>query len=518
MKAVPALLALLLLGAAPGDPAGPARAYLEEVRRHLRESYVDGAALTDERLAAAAIKGLDGALARQGREAARTALEGRTTIDGALEAAAAADPEADLLDASDAAARAMVAETGDPYSRILEAGDLKQLVRLIFGGGAEPIAGIAVDLAGGRARVSYVQLGSPADREGLELGDELVSLGGRAAKELKAEDLPALLRLPAGRELDVVVRRHGKPYPFRLRGDGKAPPPAVLREMLPEGVGYLRLTIFDAGAAESVRGALRWLRGQGLRGLVLDLRQNPGGSLAAAVGIADLLLPEGLVVANLSSPYKPTLGGFKIPGLELPSEFKTSARSGFEEVPMVCLIDGASASASEFLAGSLRDHARATLVGAKTYGKGVGQTPILLTSRLFQRFLYLTVMRYTTPAGRAVDRVGIAPHVAAGPAKLGPDDFDAVRSLRTGPALERYLAGLDPGRLRALAAYDRFETASWPGFDGFHRGLETRLKPDRVREELRLAARRRAGLDGCDLQGDDALQRGVAELLDRLGK
>jgi carboxyl-terminal processing protease len=519
MRLLPALLAVVLSGAAPGDGATQdSRAYLEEVRRHLRESYVDGASLDDAKLTAAAIRGLDGALARAGREAARAALKGQDTIAGALDAAAAADPGLDLGPAADAAARAMVAETGDPYSRILEAGDLKQLVRMIFGGGAEPMAGLAVELAGGRARASYVQLGSPADREGLELGDEIVSLGGRAAKDLKAEDLAGLLRLPAGRVLEIVVRRHGKPYAYTLKGDGRSPPPTVLSESLPEGVGSLRLTIFDAGAADEVRSALRKLRARGLRGLVLDLRQNPGGALAAAVGIADLFLPEGLVVANLTSPYRPTLGGFKLPGLELPAEFKTASRSGFEEVPMVCLVDGASASASEFLAGSLRDHGRAVLVGAKTYGKGVGQTPILLTSMLFRRFLYLTVMRYTTPQGRAVDHVGVEPHVPAGPVRFGAEDFDAVRSLRTGGALERYLDGRGPEELRRLAAYDRFETASWPGFDDFHRGLGTRLAPDAVREQLRLAARRRTALEGCDLQGDAALQRAVAELLDRLPK
>ena len=183
---------------------------------------------------------------------------------------------------------------------------------------------------------------------------------------------------------------------------------------------------------------------------------------------------------------------------------------------MVCLVDGGSASASELLAGALKDHRRAVLVGDKTYGKGVGQSPIVLSSMFLQRYLYLTVLRYSTPHGSEVNHVGVAPDVEAKTEAAGPE----VLALRIGTALESWLDARWSPALAKAAEYDGFDTGAWEGFDALYAGLKTTRPKDVVREELRRAARREAIRQGaawaCDLQGDAVLQRGLVVLLDRM--
>src|SRR6185295_6092340 len=136
------------------------------------------------------------------------------------------------------------------------------------------------------------------------------------------------------------------------------------------GVGYLRLTIFDMSLVKETKSALDALKRAGMKGLILDLRHNPGGALPAATGVADLFLAQGLKITNTVSHYKPSVGGLRLPMLGINADFVTTVASPYESMPMVCLINRASASASELLAGALKDHRRAMLIGETTYGKG----------------------------------------------------------------------------------------------------------------------------------------------------
>jgi C-terminal peptidase prc len=482
--------------------------------------------MKDEKLVAAALRAMAGAMDHKdfetldadARAEAKKSLKAAAGLDAAVALADEKLPGLDLVKLADHAAQAMVRETGDPFSRILTEQDMQKLLKMLQGGGKEESPGCALQLEGDKARVLYVQYGTAAFDEGIEIGDEVLEIAGRKSSTLKPEELGDLLKLP----LELKVRRSGKDYVFRLAG-GRPAVPDVRHEYLGQGVGYARLTVFDMGLVKQVRTALNEMSAAGMKGLILDLRHNPGGALPAATGVADCFLPQGLMITRTVSHYKPSILGLKIPGFGGDQDYQTKTASDFEKLPLVCLVNGASASASELLAGALKDHRRAVLIGEKTYGKGVGQTPILLSSMFMQRYLYLTVMRYTTPHGSEVDHKGVEPDVECREDSASAETFAALWELRASGGLERYLDARWGDGLRRLAANDGFDASRWPGFDELRKGLKTPLAADEVRGELRRAARRRmASKEGkvwvADLETDRVLQRGLVEMLDLLEK
>lgn len=505
-----------------------ARAYLREVQKHLLESYIERERMDRDRLSEAAVRGMARAMDHRDfaeldpavRAAVRKAVRGKASMEEALAAAAEAAPGLDLVKLADHAGRAMIRETGDPFSRLLTDQDMARLIKSLQGEGRDDSAGCALKPEGDAARVVYVQYGTPAYEEGIEMGDEVLEIGGRPVRDLEGEDLADFLRIPSGGVLELKVRRYGREYVFRLP-PRRAHIPDVRFQYLGRGVGYLRMTIFDTALVRRARTALNQMAREGMKGLILDLRHNPGGALPASTGVADLFLPQGLLVTRTVSHYRPNLWGLRLPGFSGEMEFQSKVPSAYEEIPMVVLVNRASASASELLAGALQDHGRAVLVGERTFGKGVGQAPILLNSMFLKRYLYLTVLRYTTPRGREVEGRGIEPDIACAEDRPDAATFDAVWKLRRSGKLEKYLEARWGPATRALAETDGFDAARWEGFEELYRSLDTTLTRDQVREELRRAARRRREAEGhvwvCDLQTDTVLQRGLVELLDRLG-
>jgi len=515
------LIALLLLRAAAAAPeAGDlrkARAYVREVKKHLLESYIDSDRVQELDLIVAGIRGM----ADAATGGVRDAVLAEASLDDALAAAAGADPRLDLIPLADAAARAMVSSIGDPYSHLFTDEEMNRLTKVMQGEGRDESAGLMLQNRGGRVVVAYVAYGYPAYQAGVEIGDEVVLVRGRKAAGIRPEDLGDLVRLPSGDTLELRLRRDGLEYDFRIPAR-RTSVKDVRHEYLGQGVGYLRLTIFDLSLVREVRAALDEMTRAGMKGLILDLRHNPGGALPAATGVADLFLPQGLRITNTVSHYRPSVGGLTIPGLSLDRDYLTKARSPYETLPMVCLINRASASASELLSGALKDHRRATLIGETTYGKGVGQTAILLSSMLMKRYLYLTVMRYTTPNGTAVDHKGVAPDIAFDDGRPSTALFAAEWALRESGAVERYRDAHWSAALRKLGDADGFESSRYEGFEAFLAGLKTTLTRDQVREEIRRSVRRRLEEEGkvwmTDLQTDRVLQRGLVEILDRLAR
>jgi carboxyl-terminal processing protease len=200
----------------------------------------------------------------------------------------------------------------------------------------------------------------------------------------------------------------------------------VTGELLEPGFGYVRIASFSETTRKDFEKVLRELTATGrLRGVVLDVRHNPGGVLEAAVEVADTLLDTGNIVSAT--------------GRTAEANFRMDATRGqlLEGVPLVLLINGASASAAEILAGALKDNGRARLVGRRTYGKGVVQSVLPLADG---RALKLTTSRYVTPAGISIDETGIEPDVLLPGADMTPiaarDDTEvklALRSLREPP-------------------------------------------------------------------------------------
>jgi len=516
------LIALLLVRAAAADPdAGDlrkARAYVREVKKHLLQSYIDSDRVKEEDLIVAGIRAM---AADPKARTAKDAILRQASLEDALEAAESADADLDLISLADDATRAMVAAIGDPYSHIFTDEEMNRLAKAMQGEGRDESAGLMLQNRGGKVVVAYVQYGYPGYQEGIEIDDEVVEIRGKKASSVRAEEIPELIRLPKGDTLELRIRRGEREYDFKIAAR-KTSVKDVRAEYLGQGVGYLRLTIFDLSLAKEVRAALDDLSRQGMKGLILDLRHNPGGALPAATAVADLFLPQGLRITNTVSHYKPSIGGLTIPGLSLDQDFVTKVRSPYEAMPMVCLINRASASASELLAGALKDHQRATMIGETTYGKGVGQTPILLSSMLMKRYLYLTVMRYTTPNGNVVDHKGVSPDLPFDDGRPAPDTFFAEWTLRGTGAVQKYRDDHWGATLKELADVDRFETSRYEGFEAFYGGLKTALSKDQVREEVRRSARRRMEDEGkvwmTDLQTDRVLQRGLVEILDRLGR
>jgi carboxyl-terminal processing protease len=237
---------------------------------------------------------------------------------------------------------------------------------------------------------------TPADRAGLKPQDQIVKVNDEVVIGWDTHDVVKRLRGKPGSEITISVRREGEDklldYTLvreiiKLR--------SVRFEMLPEKTGYVRITQFKQDTARDVRTALKDLKKDGARGVVLDLRNNGGGLLNSAVEVADLFLEEGLVVSMKGR-------------VERANDRLYSNSETCWDLPMTVLINEGSASASEIVAGALKDRDRATVVGMKSFGKGSVQSLFNLPDG---SGVYVTIARYHTPAGTVIDHVGLEPHV-----------------------------------------------------------------------------------------------------------
>lgn len=233
--------------------------------------------------------------------------------------------------------------------------------------------------------------GSPAARAGIRAGDRFMSIAGEDAQGWDADRAVDVLRGEAGTTVDVEMRRVGvdEPIPFtleRARIQIRAVPFATLLE---NGVGYVPLQMFRETASTEVQAAVDSLRSAGATSLVLDLRNNPGGLLEEGIGVSDLFLDPGMDVVA-------TRG--RATGQD--EEYRASRPAAYEDMPMVVLVDGTSASASEIVAGALQDHDRALLIGNTSFGKGSVQTLFQLSGG---NVLRLTTARWYTPVGRSIE-------------------------------------------------------------------------------------------------------------------
>ena len=242
--------------------------------------------------------------------------------------------------------------------------------------------------------------GTPAAKAGIKAGDVIVAIDG---KPISGEDGMEPLRGAPGTKLTLSVVREGKAKPFDITLTRETIRVASVNErMLEPGYGYIRISAFQADTGAAFQQALDKLQtasgapGKGLRGLVLDLRSNPGGLLTSAVQVADDLLDKGNIVS--------TRGRIAV------SDAKFDATPGdrLKGAPLVVLVDAGSASAAEVLAGALRDNNRARVVGSRTFGKGSVQTVLPLDNG---DSVKLTTARYYTPSGKSIQASGIVPDV-----------------------------------------------------------------------------------------------------------
>ncbi|WP_300655082.1 S41 family peptidase [Pseudomonas sp.] len=292
----------------------------------------------------------------------------------------------------------------DPHSAYLDPESFRELQESTsgeFGG-----LGIEVGLEDGFVKVVSPIDDTPASKAGIQPGDLIVKIDGQPTKGLSMLEAVDKMRGEAGSKiLLTLVREGGKPFDVELtRAVIKVR--SVKSQLLDDSYGYLRITQFQVNTGEEVGKALNKLRkdnGKKLRGLVLDLRNNPGGVLQAAVEVTDHFLKKGLIVYTEG----------RIANSEL--RFSADPADASEGVPLVVLINGGSASASEIVAGALQDHKRGVLMGTDSFGKGSVQTVLPLNNN---SALKLTTALYYTPNGRSIQAQGIVPDIEVARAKL----------------------------------------------------------------------------------------------------
>ncbi|HEY6868396.1 MAG TPA: S41 family peptidase [Novosphingobium sp.] len=288
----------------------------------------------------------------------------------------------------------------DPHSSYLEGPSLLRLDTMIEGN----YSGLGLSVVGddGAVKVVSPMRGSPADQAGVKAGDYITHLDGKLIYGLDLDEAVARMRGPAGSKIRLTIFRSGRDQPFDVtvtRGVISLEP---VSSKLNDKVGVITVNEFSADVGNYVNQAIATLRRQSggkLAGLVLDLRQNPGGSLDEAVALSDLFLTKGDIVSQrgrvaAENEY-----------YRAESVFKGDVAAG---LPVIVLIDAGSASASEIVAGALQDQHRALIMGERSFGKGSVQSMIRLDKT---HAIKLTTARYYTPSGRSVQEGGIEPDI-----------------------------------------------------------------------------------------------------------
>ena len=311
----------------------------------------------------------------------------------------------------------------DPHSAYLPPDDYKELqvgTRGEFGG-----LGIEVNMEDGFVKVVSPIDDTPAQRAGIKAGDLIVRLDKTPVKGLTLNDAVKIMRGKPGEPILLTIVREGEDRPLKIK---------VVRDIirvksiksrtLEPGYAYVRISQFQSRTTEDLRKAINSLKTENdnkLKGLVLDLRNNPGGVLTAAVGVSDAFITDGLIVYTEGRVADARL------------QYSAKPHDILNGAPLIVLVNGGSASASEIVAGALQDHKRAVIMGEKTFGKGSVQTIQSINNNAAVK---LTTARYFTPNGRSIQAEGIVPDISldrvkiASIEKINKDDRITEASLR----------------------------------------------------------------------------------------
>jgi carboxyl-terminal processing protease len=251
--------------------------------------------------------------------------------------------------------------------------------------------GMTIGQRGGKTIVGTPFVGSPAYKAGLHPGDVITRVDSKSTEGLSMQEVVDLLKGAKGTTVHVYVQREGfeKPLEFTIVRDEIPRPSVDLSYEIRPGVGYIHVANFSETTTRDLSAALRKLDPKSLKGLVLDLRGNPGGLLSEAVSVADMFLAKGQVIVS----HRGRTSGEKV--------YRASHGNGGLEYPLVVLINGQSASASEIVAGAIQDHDRGLVAGETSFGKGLVQNEYPLDDNTG---LLLTIAKYYTPSGRLIQR------------------------------------------------------------------------------------------------------------------
>ena len=289
--------------------------------------------------------------------------------------------------------KGMVESLGDPYSEYYSKEELESLYQDSFGVYCGVGAYVSLDTTTGLAKVSGIIADSPAEEADLRAEDIIYKVDDVDVTGMTLQETVSLIKGDENTTVKLTLIRDGKEIEKEVTRR-KVESPTVKFEMLDDGMAYIQITEFDTVTVDQFTEAMAMARGNDMKGLILDLRSNPGGNLSSVVSIAKQMLPKGLIV------YTEDRDGNR-------EEYSCDGSKELD-VPMVVLVNGNSASASEILAGAIKDYGIGTLVGTTTFGKGIVQRPIELSDGSAVK---LTISSYYTPNGINIHGIGIEPDV-----------------------------------------------------------------------------------------------------------
>jgi carboxyl-terminal processing protease len=320
--------------------------------------------------------------------------------------------------------------TLDPHSDFLDPEKFQMLEADTtgrFGG-----IGVEVGVRGDVLTVIVAMPDTPAERAGVQPGDQIVAIEGKSTINMSLDDVVRLMRGEPGTKVTITLQRLGESEPFDITVTREiVKVESVTAELLEPGFPWLQVRAFQDGTTEEVAEAIERFEREsgGLKGIVLDLRRNPGGMLDEAVRLSDLFVSSGTIVTTRGRDG------------DILQEFKARKHGTIQNTPLVALIDGASASEAEIVAGALKDQGRALLVGTRSFGKGSVQSIIDLGDGFG---LKLTVARYFTPSGKSIQVEGVVPDVFI-ESKKAPEPDEETAMINSLPGEEDLPGHLNPG-------------------------------------------------------------------------
>ena len=293
----------------------------------------------------------------------------------------------------------------DPHSAYLDSesfSDLQETTSGNYGG-----LGIEIDMENGFVKVIAPMDETPAAKAGIESGDLIVQLDGRPVKGMSLTEAIDTMRGEPGSDIKVMIVKTGQPSPKELTLTREIIKVASVRQRyLEDGYGYLRIAQFQSDTGDEVEKAIIRLKDEGdLDGLIIDLRNNPGGVLQSAIEVSDVFMNDGLIVYTVGRLNESQL------------RYSATGTDAISGVPIVVLVNEGTASASEIVAGALQDNGRAIVMGTDTFGKGSIQTILPLNN---EKAIKLTTARYFTPSGKSIQAEGIVPDIWVARSKVTP--------------------------------------------------------------------------------------------------
>ena len=286
--------------------------------------------------------------------------------------------------------------------------------------------GAYVDTTGKLLTITRAIPNSPAEKAGLQQGDQIIAVNGQDVTGMIPEAVRQKVLGPEGTTVKLTIQRPGQNAPFDVQITRKTiVVPSVISKMLANNIAYIQITTFGDTTTQDFHNQLAALTAQNPKGLILDLRDNTGGVLSTAISVASEFIPSGVIVSEKTGD-----------GKVAPHDASAGGLATNKSLPMIVLVNGYSASASEIVAGAMQDTGRAKLLGVTTYGKGTVQLWIPLSSNKAdnQGAVAVTVARWLTPKGNTIDKKGLTPDIVV---QMTADDIKAGKDPQLDAAIKQ---------------------------------------------------------------------------------